>query len=105
MKLRVIKGGTPGKVFEIVDGMNLLGRACDTKDCNILDLTNEDLEAKVSRKHAMIEKSGETVIIWDLGSLNGTFVNRGDRLETGEQCHLKEGDQVIIGKTALVVEG
>jgi len=104
MKLRVIQGATPGRVFEIVDGLNLLGRECNAGDSNIIDLEGEDLEEKMSRQHAVIQKQGETAIIWDLGSLNGTFVNRGDRLKEGDKLPLQNGDKLILGKTAFVFE-
>jgi len=103
MKLKVITGETAGQEFKVIDGMNLIGRSCAGNDTNIIDLEPVDTDAKDSRRHAMIEKKGETIIIWDLGSLNGTFVNQNERLKNGEQCHLKEGDKVIIGKTALLV--
>ncbi len=103
MKLKVVKGATPGREFEIIEGLNLVGRSCAGADCHLIDLEKEDLDEKVSRRHAMIERKGETVILWDLGSLNGTYVNTNDKLGTGTQVSLKEGDKIIIGKTALVV--
>jgi pSer/pThr/pTyr-binding forkhead associated (FHA) protein len=39
------------------------------------DLVLEDPE--VSRRHAMLRPSGESVVVEDLDSTNGTFVNRG----------------------------
>jgi pSer/pThr/pTyr-binding forkhead associated (FHA) protein len=40
-------------------------------------------------------------IIEDLGSTNGTFVNRGHRLAPGDRQPLKDGDEIIVGKTFL----
>jgi pSer/pThr/pTyr-binding forkhead associated (FHA) protein len=37
----------------------------------------------------------------DLGSTNGTFVNRGKRLSPGTRQSLKDGDEIIVGKTFL----
>ena len=37
----------------------------------------------------------------DQGSTNGTFVNRGRRLEPGQRHPLKDGDEIIVGKTFL----
>jgi pSer/pThr/pTyr-binding forkhead associated (FHA) protein len=42
---------------------------------------------------------GEKITIEDIGSLNGTFVNRSRRLEPGSPAELKDGDEVIVGKT------
>ena len=51
----------------------------------------------VSRKHAVLTNRKGSFTIEDLGSLNGTFVNR-KRVETGE---LDDGDEVQIGKYRL----
>jgi pSer/pThr/pTyr-binding forkhead associated (FHA) protein len=37
----------------------------------------------------------------DLGSTNGTFLNRGRRLLPGSPQVLNEGDEIIVGKTFL----
>jgi pSer/pThr/pTyr-binding forkhead associated (FHA) protein len=62
-------------------------------DCDIfLD------DVTVSRKHAvMLDRNGE-VSIEDLGSLNGTFVNR-KRIDSATR--LQSGDEVQIGKYRL----
>jgi pSer/pThr/pTyr-binding forkhead associated (FHA) protein len=103
MKLRVVKGVSPGKEFEIVDGTNLLGRSFDAQECHIIDLSDEDTDEKISRRHAVIEKNGALITIKDLGSLNGTYVNSTDRLSEGAEVDLQEGDKIILGRTALVV--
>ena len=36
-----------------------------------------------------------------MGSLNGTYVNRGNRLIPGTPLEVKTGDELIIGKTFL----
>jgi diguanylate cyclase (GGDEF)-like protein len=51
----------------------------------------------VSRRHAMIQRSGRQFIIADLNSTNGTFVN-----DTKIKTHqLVEGDQIRVGKVVL----
>ncbi|MBK8149201.1 MAG: FHA domain-containing protein [Acidobacteria bacterium] len=37
----------------------------------------------------------------DLGSTNGTYVNRGRRLIPGNPHVLRTGDEIIVGKTFL----
>jgi pSer/pThr/pTyr-binding forkhead associated (FHA) protein len=64
----------------------------------------DDPEARISRKHALIRIS-EQITIEDIGSLNGTFVNRGRRLEPGSPAVLHDGDEVIIGKTFFRFSG
>jgi pSer/pThr/pTyr-binding forkhead associated (FHA) protein len=40
-------------------------------------------------------------MVEDLGSTNGTFVNRGRRLLPGSPQVLTDGDEIIVGKTFL----
>ncbi len=66
-----------------------------------VDLDMYDPEAKVSRRHAKIIKDGENYYIEDLGSTNGTFINRGKRLVPRMRQKLEDGDEIIVGKTFL----
>src|SRR5205807_9971729 len=66
-----------------------------------VDLYSDDPEAKVSRRHARISVRDGNYLIEDLGSTNGTFVNRGRRLAPGDRYPLKDGDEIIVGKTFL----
>lgn len=98
-KLTIIRGGTIGKVFPLQAGDNLIGRwDPDSGAFPEVDMENDDPEARISRKHALIKMS-EKITIEDIGSLNGTFVNRSRRLEPGAPAELKDGDEVIVGKT------
>ncbi len=102
-KLTVMRGGTIGKEFPLQAGDNLIGRwDPDSGSFPEVDLETDDTEARISRKHALI-KFGDTITIEDIGSLNGTFVNRGQRLEPGSPATLKDGDEIIIGKTFFKV--
>ncbi|MBX7145335.1 MAG: FHA domain-containing protein [Oligoflexia bacterium] len=99
MKLVVSRGPSQGKEFSIEEGSNLVGRwDPDSGSFPEVDLEKDDIDAKVSRKHAVIERAGEKVTIEDIGSMNGTFINRGPRLERGVKYDLKEGDELIVGK-------
>lgn len=55
-------------------------------------------DVTVSRRHAEVARDGARYSIRDVGSLNGTYVNR-KRVEHGE---LSEGDEVQVGKFKLV---
>lgn len=66
-----------------------------------IDLDTHDPDAKVSRRHARITYRGNIYMVEDLGSTNGTFVNRGRRLLPGSPQVLSEGDEIIVGKTFL----
>ena len=54
-------------------------------------------DVTVSRRHAELTRDGETFSIRDLGSLNGTYVNRR-RIES---VVLENDDEVQIGKYRL----
>ncbi|MBB6625751.1 FHA domain-containing protein [Nocardioides sp. KIGAM211] len=55
-------------------------------------------DVTVSRRHAEFNRTGDTFTVSDVGSLNGTYVNR-DRID---RVQLKDGDEVQIGKYRLV---
>src|SRR5262245_12412429 len=98
-QLTIVRGGTVGKVFPLQAGDNLVGRwDPDSGAFPEVDLETDDPEARISRKHALIRLS-DKITIEDIGSLTGTFVNRGRRLEPGSPAELKDGDEVIVGKT------
>ena len=106
-KLSVVRGGRKGQEFPLEDGNNLVGRwDPETGSFPEVDLDADDPEAKISRKHALIRIDGGKITIEDIGSLNGTYVNRQPRLSPGSPAEIKSGDEVIIGKTflKLVVE-
>ncbi|MBN2469646.1 MAG: FHA domain-containing protein, partial [Anaerolineae bacterium] len=65
-----------------------IGRA---RDCDlVLDQTG------VSRLHARLDYAHEQVTVTDLGSTNGTYVNR-QRIEPHKPRRLKSGDMVNLG--------
>jgi pSer/pThr/pTyr-binding forkhead associated (FHA) protein len=55
------------------------------------------VEDMVSRRHAKIVVNGDQVVIQDLGSTNGTFVN-GERIK---KMALNDGDRVLIGTSII----
>jgi hypothetical protein len=63
------------------------------------DLVVEDPE--VSRRHAVLRRSGGSVVVEDLDSTNGTFVN-GERIRG--PIKVGPGDQVRVGRTTLEIE-
>jgi len=82
-------GGMAGQSFQPGEGKTLIGRS---PDCNVfLD------DVTVSRRHAELVRDGETFSIRDLGSLNGTYVNR-KRIES---VILEDDDELQIGKYRL----
>lgn len=100
-RLIITRGGTIGKEFPLEQsGETQVGRwDPDGGAFPEVDLTQDDPEAKISRKHARIYVQGGVYHVEDVGSLNGTYVNRGPRLMPGSPQSLKNGDEVVMGKT------
>ncbi len=79
-------GGRAGESFEAIGDHALIGRS---PECDVfLD------DVTVSRRHAELTREGSVFTIRDLGSLNGTFVNKR-RIESSA---LEDDDEVQIGK-------
>ena len=81
---------------------NLLGRT--DPHSNIfpeIDLSRFDPETKVSRRHARIWIEGETYLVEDLGSVNGTVINDSVRLAPRQPRVLDSGDKLRVGETTL----
>jgi hypothetical protein len=57
-------------------------------------------DPNVSRRHAEIRRTGDVVVVTDLGSTNGTKVNGA----TVREQQLASGDEVTVGSTTLVFE-
>jgi hypothetical protein len=82
-------GGRTGESFSPQGDRTTIGRS---PDCGIfLD------DVTVSRRHAAIVHRDDRWSIEDLGSLNGTFVNR----RRVESATLEDGDEIQIGKYRL----
>jgi pSer/pThr/pTyr-binding forkhead associated (FHA) protein len=83
-------GGRTGEAFTLERPQTTIGRS---PDCDIfLD------DVTVSRRHSVVAHDDSGFTIEDLGSLNGTFLNRS-RIERGV---LENGDEVQIGKYRLI---
>ena len=68
-----------------------------------IDLTPYQAYASgVSCLHAVVKREGERVLIMDLGSSNGTYLN-GRRLNPHTEELLKHGDVVALGKLKIQV--
>lgn len=101
-KLVIERGASVGTEFSISSDESNIGRwDADNGIFPDIDLDSCDPEAKVSRRHARIIFENDKFLIEDLGSTNGTFVNRGRRLLPGTPHILTDGDEIIVGKTFL----
>lgn len=101
-KLVIERGQAIGTEFPLSVEESNIGRwDADNGVFPDVDLDAHDPEAKVSRRHARILFTNGSYMIEDLGSTNGTFVNRGRRLIPGNPHKLNDGDEIIVGKTFL----
>jgi pSer/pThr/pTyr-binding forkhead associated (FHA) protein len=82
-------GGRAGESFSIDEDRTSIGRSPDAGV--FLD------DVTVSRNHALLVRRRDGLYIDDLGSLNGTYVNRR-RIESHR---LADGDEIQIGKYKL----
>ncbi len=88
--LRFVAGKDQGREFPLPPDLTIvIGRVNDA-DLLLLD-------EKISRKHAKISTHGGRVMIEDLASRNGTFVN-GVKITSME---LQEGDKIVVGSSTM----
>jgi pSer/pThr/pTyr-binding forkhead associated (FHA) protein len=100
--LTIERGDAAGASFSITREESVIGRwDADNGIFPDIDLDNVDQEAKVSRRHARIVMRDGKFYLEDLGSTNGTYINRGRRLLPGTPQPLADGDEIIVGKTFL----
>ena len=91
-QLTMRSGPTPGKTYPIEQEELLLGR----------DLSNDIAisDPEVSRRHARFFTQNDNVLVEDLGSTNGTFLN-GERISSPQQ--LRAGDVITLGESIVLV--
>jgi pSer/pThr/pTyr-binding forkhead associated (FHA) protein len=88
--LVVKRGPNAGSRFLLDKDLTTAGRHPES-DIFLDDVT-------VSRRHAEFQRSADTFLVRDVGSLNGTYLNR----ERIDEASLSNGDEVQIGKFRLV---
>lgn len=89
--LLVQRGPDAGSRFLLNEELISVGRH-PTSDIFLDDIS-------VSRRHATFHRAKDGYVVSDLGSLNGTYINR-DRIDT--DVNLTGGDEVRIGKYRLI---
>jgi pSer/pThr/pTyr-binding forkhead associated (FHA) protein len=91
--LIVQRGSNAGSRFLLNTDLVTAGRHHES------DIFLDDIS--VSRRHATFTRTPEGTVVKDMGSLNGTYVNR----DLVDECLLKSGDEVQIGKYRMVFYG
>lgn len=100
--LTIERGSAVGTKFNLTSEETYIGRwDADNGVFPDVDLDSFDEEAKISRRHARIINRNGNYTIEDLGSTNGTYVNRGRRLIPGSPHPLNDDDEIIVGKVFL----
>jgi pSer/pThr/pTyr-binding forkhead associated (FHA) protein len=88
--LVVKRGPNAGSRFLLDKDLTTAGRHPES-DIFLDDVT-------VSRRHAEFQRETDKFLVRDVGSLNGTYLNR----ERIDEASLSNGDEVQIGKFRLV---
>jgi pSer/pThr/pTyr-binding forkhead associated (FHA) protein len=88
--LVVKRGPNAGSKFLLDADVTRAGRHPDS-DIFLDDIT-------VSRRHAEFRRDGKGYTVADVGSLNGTYLNR----QRVEESPIKNGDELQVGKFKLV---
>ncbi|HUR53541.1 MAG TPA: FHA domain-containing protein [Gemmataceae bacterium] len=99
-RLVVLRGQKINAEFPVYEGRNTIGRFAD-KPVDI-DLISQESDAQIwcSRQHAAITFDNGAVLIEDLNSLNGTWVN-GVRIHPGQLRVLKANDIIQVGTVQM----
>ena len=94
-----------GKKFMVLSHGALVGRYDPNTGIHPdIDLTDEDPQLSVSRRHARILcEHGRYFLVEESGVANGTYI-KGDRLPSGDSRELKNGDRVGFGMVVLFFE-
>jgi pSer/pThr/pTyr-binding forkhead associated (FHA) protein len=88
--LVVTRGPNAGSRLALTKPVTTVGRHPDS-DIFLDDIT-------VSRRHAEVQRVSTGFVVRDVGSLNGTYLNR----ERVEENSLNNGDELQVGKFKLV---
>lgn len=88
--LVMIRGDFIGQVYELKQDVTMIGRSDD------VDLVVSD--TSISRRHAMVVKRDDHFYLSDLGSTNGSFINKEQVIDP---IRLAEGDKVALGSVVF----
>ena len=92
--LYVERGPGAGQLVQVRQGVMVIGRA------SVADLRLQ--HPSISRRHAQVKRVGEQFFIRDLGSQNGTFVNKQ---RIAAEVEIAPGDAIALGNASLKLRG
>ena len=90
----VERGPGMGQLLELKDGTVVIGRA-STSDLRLR-------HASISRRHVEVRREGERFFLTDLGSQNGTYVNK---VRAPSQTEVFPGDTIFVGSAVIRLRG
>ena len=92
-----------GKIYPVYKDEVLIGRYDSvTGHRPEIDLTEEDNNRNVSRRHARLLYKDEThYIAEEIGTMNGTYIN-GNRIPTGVLTPVKDGDEITLCRVPVI---
>lgn len=93
-------GQTQSNIFELENNLQRPALKIGRHVSNDIILA----DASVSRQHTEIEVRAEGLLVRDLGSSNGTYINRA-KLTTDVPAFLQLGAELRIGNVIMVLEG
>ena len=91
-KFCIMSGKSELRFFELNGEITFIGRSA-VNDVRVND-------NYISREHLMLRKLGDRVLVRDLGSKNGTFVN-GNPLRPGAEVEVTKGDSIVMGMSVI----
>lgn len=92
--LYVERGPGAGQLLEVKQGTVVIGRA------SVSDLRLQ--HPSISRRHAQVRRIGEQFFVKDLGSQNGSFVNK---TRIASEVEVKIGDSLALGNALIRLRG
>lgn len=96
LALKILTGQQMGKVIQLRDGVSVLGRS---PECDIIIANNN-----VSKKHASLDKKGELIILRDLKSTNGCYINgvkiQESKVHVGDKLSFHDTVAEIVDQNA-----
>jgi Zn-dependent protease with chaperone function len=96
-----ISGPLAGNAIELTTAPIVMGR--DSKESNVII---PQAEGSISRRHCIVRFDGDgtNIMLEDLGSRNGTFLNNGRKLEPGMPHRLQSGERFYLAQPDILFE-
>jgi|GEM_PF-354402 Zn-dependent protease with chaperone function len=100
-RISAVSGPLAGSAIELTTTPIVIGR--DPKECNLII---NAVGGNISRRHCMVRFGGDgtNILLEDLGSKNGTFLNNGRRLEPGMPQPLQSGERFYLTQPDILFE-